>query len=155
MAQNKKIPGITCAPLGMGSSIIVFNQSSMSFVDYFQIKPHMNKVERLAHFVAGINPSPWFIRYLFKEYISFSNGSAPSLNIGILTATTVMTSEVMKMILKRGDIRLAPHITQVDFFFYKLKKSWIPFGNKNIRQKILIYFLKKEMNKEKPLSSNK
>ena len=147
-AEKMNIPAITCAPLGMGASLLTFLPGKMSFASYFQISLDMESIDKLARFVAGINPLPIYIKYLNRERVDMVAGKAPSLNIGVISASAALTSEVCKIFLKRGVVRAIPSSTQVDFFFHKHKKSWIPFGNKNIRQKILIFILKREMSKD-------
>jgi hypothetical protein len=95
-----------------------------------------------------MNPTPKYLRYLkYHSYIDMSNGRAPSLHLGVLSATTVLASEILKMVLGRGNISYAPRSQQFDFFYNTHSSSWIPWGNRNWRQKILMWIIKREMKK--------
>jgi molybdopterin/thiamine biosynthesis adenylyltransferase len=150
LAHKKGIPVLTAGPLGMGTCIITFDPNGMKFSDYFNINEKMEQTDLLAHFISGINPKPMFLKYLFfKDEIDLQAGQAPSLHTGVLAATTAVGSEVFKIILGRGPIKYAPRSTQYDFYFGKIKNNWLPWGNKNPKQKILIKIIKSILLKKK------
>ncbi len=147
-AYELGIPVLTAGPLGMGSCLLKFMPGKMKFSDYFNINIDMNEKEMLSHFLAGINPRPYFLKYLFfKEEIDIANGKAPSLHVGVLAATTLIGAEVVKLSLKRGPMTHAPSSIQYDYYLQKMKKNWIPFGNKNPLQKVIIFFIKRIIKK--------
>lgn len=85
--EQKKISNIKIAIPGMGTSVINFNPSAMSFPDYFDMETDMSDNELLVRFIAGMNPSPKYLRYLkYHEYIDMKNGRAPSLHLGVFSS---------------------------------------------------------------------
>jgi len=139
LAHAKNIPVITAAPLGMGTSIICFHPQKMKFSKYFDIDPEMPQDELLVKFLAGVNPKPIFLKYLLhRDEIDIEAGRAPSLHTGVLAATTAIGAEVFKLSLNRKPVKFAPHSSQYDFYLGKHTNSWVPGGNRNIRQRILI-----------------
>ncbi len=141
LAHKKGIFVTTAAPLGMGTSIISFSPSQMSFNEYFNMNESMSNEELLAHFLSGVAPSALHIRYMYhKEEIDFKAGRVPSLHCGVLAATTALSSEVLKIVLKRGKLKYAPYSHHYDFYLHKKKLVWRPFGNRNPLQKLMIRF---------------
>lgn len=144
LALSRGIPVLTAGPIGMGTCILTFSPHGMTFSDYFCINESMSDNDLLAHFIAGINPRPVFQKYLkYKDEIDMNAGRAPSLHVGVLAATTTIGAEIFKLVLKRGEVKFAPRSTQYDFYFCKSKSNFLPFGNKGIFQRILIWYLKK------------
>ncbi len=143
-ALKKGIYVLTAGPFGMGTNVLVFNPKGMSFNEYFNFKEGMSSEDMLAHFLAGANPRPIFLKYVFhKDKIDPSSGKVPSLYLGVSAATTGLVSELYKLVLNNGPVRFVPRSCQYDFYFQKIKHNWIPFGNKNLKQKIMIKILKK------------
>ena len=146
LAHDKKIPVLTAAPLGMGTSILCFNPDKLSFTNYFNINENLSDEDKLARMLAGVAPKALHLKYLYyKKFIKFSEGQVPSLHMGCLAATSALSSACTKIILNRGSMIYAPSGYQVDFYRNKMKKFWRPFGNKNPIQKLIILYIKFSM----------
>jgi hypothetical protein len=63
--------------------------------------------------------------------------------MGISLAAGVLCTNVLKIILKRGDVPHAPHGLHFDAYRNKLIKTWRPLGNKNPLQKFMLWRLKR------------
>ncbi len=136
------IPAITAAPLGMGSSVLVFLPGKMSFEEYFRFEG-CSKEEMLLRFMAGLSP-----RMLQKDYIvdssnlSFLERRLPSMGSACQICAGVVATESLKILLHRGTVLAAPHSYHFDAFKQELVRSWRPGGNKNPLQVLTLYFLK-------------
>ena len=143
-AHEKKIPIVTAAPLGMGTSVMAFRHDKMTFGDYFQIDESLEVNEMMIKFLAGIAPTMMHSRYLAAmDEIDVAKGKVPSLHVGCLAATSALGSVALKLALGRGDIIWAPRGFHVDFYLNRYKHFWRPFGNKNPLQKLLIEMIKR------------
>jgi molybdopterin/thiamine biosynthesis adenylyltransferase len=149
LAHKLKIPVVTAAPLGMGTSVLAFNPRRMSFNKYFNLSTDLPEMEQLARFLAGISPKPIHLSYLaYPEYMNAKEGKVPSLHMGCLSATSALSSICTKIALNRGNIIWAPRGYHTDFYRNSMKKFWRPFGNKNPIQKLLIKVVRKKLNGE-------
>jgi molybdopterin/thiamine biosynthesis adenylyltransferase len=57
MARKKGIPVLSGAPPGFSATLHVFMPDSMSFEDYFDIRPGMSAFEMMAAFIVGVAPA--------------------------------------------------------------------------------------------------
>lgn len=151
---EKGIPCITAAPMGMGTAMLVFMPGQMSFEEYFcmQATPsNATEAERqqifsdnIMRFVIGVSPSVQQRHYLVeRSSVNFFKKKVPSTCMGISLAAGVLCTNVLKIILQRGDVIHAPHGLHFDAYRNKLIKTWRPFGNKNPLQKYMFWRLKK------------
>lgn len=147
------IPAITAAPMGMGTAVLIFTSSSMSFEDYFCFKdpadnaePEVKKqmfADNILRFVIGISPSMQQRHYLVeKTKVNFFEKKVPSTCMGISLAAGVLCTNVLKLLLKRGKVVQAPSGLHFDAYSNSLKKTWRPFGNKNPMQKLMYYYVR-------------
>jgi molybdopterin/thiamine biosynthesis adenylyltransferase len=151
---EKGIPCITAAPMGMGTAMLVFMPGQMTFEEYFcmQATPaNATEAERqqifsdnIMRFVIGVSPSVQQRHYLVeRSSVNFFKKKVPSTCMGISLAAGVLCTNVLKIILQRGDVIHAPHGLHFDAYRNKLIKTWRPFGNKNPLQKYMFWRLKK------------
>jgi molybdopterin/thiamine biosynthesis adenylyltransferase len=150
---EKGIPAITAAPMGMGTSMLVFRPGGMSFDDYFNIQdPQPDDSQQrkdeifrdnIIRFVIGVSPSLQQRHYLVeRSSVNFLRKKVPSTCMGISLAAGVLCTNVLKLLLHRGDIIYAPHGLHFDAYRNKLIKTWRPWGNRNPIQKYMFRTLK-------------
>ena len=141
---EKGIPAITAAPMGMGTSMLVFMPGGMTFEEYFCVEGRPFE-EQIIRFVAGVSPSLQQRHYLVeKKRVNFTKEEAkvPSTCMGISLAAGVLCSNVLKILLKRGDVISAPRGMHFDAYRNKLIKTWRPMGNNNPLQRFMIWYIK-------------
>jgi hypothetical protein len=63
--------------------------------------------------------------------------------MGISLAAGVLCSNVLKLLLDRGDVIHAPRGLHFDAYRNKLIKTWRPWGNKNPMQRFMFWYLKR------------
>ncbi len=131
------IPAITAAPIGMGSAMLVFMPGKMSFEEYFDLDGYTFE-EQVLRFVIGVSPCTIHQKYLVdRSTVNFLKKKAPSTPMGIEISAGVACSNVIKILLNRGDVVYAPHGLHYDAYCNKLVKTWRPWGNKNPLQAIV------------------
>lgn len=150
---EKGIPTITAAPMGMGTSFLIFMPGKMTFDDYFAIvdpAPNASKEEKaqifndnIVRFVVGVSPSIQQRHYLVeRSSINFFKKKVPSTCMGISLAAGTLCTNVLKLVLNRGEIIHAPHGLHFDAYRNKLIKTWRPWGNKNPLQLYMFWRFK-------------
>jgi molybdopterin/thiamine biosynthesis adenylyltransferase len=151
---EKGIPTITAAPMGMGTAFLVFMPGKMSFDEYFAIvdpttdtsKEEEEQIfnDNIIRFVIGVSPSVQQRHYLVnKSSVNFLKKKVPSTCMGISLAAGTLCTNVLKIILKRGEVIHAPHGLHFDAYRNKLIKTWRPWGNKNPIQKYMFWRVKR------------
>lgn len=140
--REKGIPALTAAPLGMGVAFLYFSPTGMSFEDYFKVEGHEQQ-EQYARFIAGLSPAMMNRDYLVApEAVNFSEKRGPSTIMACDLCAGVMGVSVLKVLLKRGEIKAAPWGMHFDAYHQKLKHTWRPFGNANPLQQLLLKFIR-------------
>ena len=155
--HRRGIPCVVVAPVGMGASVITFTKHSMTFEKYFGLK-NKDIDEKIIRFSLGIAPSLVHLQSLVeRKYSNLKLRKVSSTPMGCQMAAGVMGTEVLKLILKRGKVYLAPQVIHYDAYTYKLKKSRTYFGSANPLFKIKLFIMKFILNslnsKNKPSSN--
>lgn len=140
--QQKRIPALTAAPLGMGTAFLYFDPAGMSFEDYFKLEGQ-EKDEQLARFIVGLSPAMLNRSYLVDpQSVNFGERRGPSTPMACALCGGVMGSAVLKLMLGRGKLRAAPWSMQFDAYRQKLTFNWRPWGNANPLQQLLLLFVR-------------
>jgi molybdopterin/thiamine biosynthesis adenylyltransferase len=141
-ACARGIPVITAAPIGFGSSVIVFTKDSMSFDDYFMINDTTKQELKPLLFGIGLAPALLQRAYFAPEKIKTKSHIAPSSVLGTLAAADWMGVMVCKL-LDNQQLDVAPVSFHFDPYVAKMKRTHLYFGNRNILQRIKIWYLTK------------
>ncbi len=145
---EKGIPAITAAPIGMGTALLVFMPGKMSFEEYFCMEGKSFD-DQILHFICGLSPKGQQASYLVdKSAINITARKVPSTCMGISMAAGVLCTNVLKLLLQRGDVVTAPHGLQFDAYRNSLVKSWRPWGNRNPLQRLRISIVKRLLAKQ-------
>lgn len=146
------VPAITAAPMGMGTAFLVFTKDSMSFEEYFDLEGYSFE-DQILRFIIGVSPTMQQRHYLMKESsFNLFEKKVPSTIMGIDLASGVLCTNALKLLLKRGEVIVAPHGMHFDAYRNKLIKTWRPFGNRNLIQRAMFWFIQyKIRNTRKPV----
>jgi len=140
--REKGIPVLTAAPLGIGVALLYFSPTGMSAEEYFKWEGHDSQ-EQYARFIAGLSPAMMQRHYLVApQAVNFQEKRGPSTVMACDLCAGMMGASVMKLLLRRGNIRAAPWGMQLDAYRQKLKFTWRPFGNANPLQQLLLMFIR-------------
>jgi molybdopterin/thiamine biosynthesis adenylyltransferase len=139
---EKGIPTITAAPMGMGTAFLVFMPGKMSFEEYFCLDGYEFE-DQIIRFVIGVSPTVQQRKYLVdRSSVNFLKKKVPSTAMGIELAAGVCCSNVLKILLGRGNVIHAPYGLHFDAYRNRLKKTWRPFGNNNPLQYFMFRYVK-------------
>ena len=142
------ITAITAAPVGMGTAVLVFDPKGMSYDEYFDLAKDDLETQ-VIKFLVGVSPSMLWKKYFIRlGTFDIKKRDAPSLCVGIDLAAGVAVANALKILLGRGEVRFAPKGLHFDAYLNRLKKTWVPFGNRNILQKIKILGIKMLLKKQ-------
>jgi molybdopterin/thiamine biosynthesis adenylyltransferase len=130
-AKEKGIYGITSGPMGFGSILLTFDPKGMSFDDYFGISDQSPEREKIAAFFAGIAPKLLHLKYLDVSKASFESKTGPAIAAACDLCASLAATETIKILLKRGIVRPAPHYFQFDPYLQIYKKGYLLLGGQN------------------------
>ena len=145
--ENKRIPSVTAAPLGMGSAVLTFLPGEMSFEDYFCLEG-VSEEEQLVRFLVGLSPSMLQSNYLvYPSAVNFAKKKGPSTPMACEICAGMAATQVLKILLRRGPILAAPWGLHFDAYRNRMKQTWRPWGNRNPLQKVAIAIAKRVLDK--------
>lgn len=125
------IPAVTAAPLGFGSALLCFTQDSMSFEQYFGFEGRSEN-EQFLRFLLGLAPDLLHNQYLMDpSSIDFHNRKGPSTIVGCTMSTSLATTTAIKLLLKRGDVVMAPFGLHMDAYLNKASITHLEGGHRN------------------------
>ena len=147
------IPAVTAAPLGMGAAVLNFLPGGMSFEDYFGWAGRGDD-EKALRFMIGLAPR------LLQDYIA-DPGSVdlrarrgPSTVMACQICAGMAATEVLKLLLSRGERRSAPHGVQFDAYRQKFVRTWRPGGHRNPVQRLMLAIARQRLAAMKRAASN-
>ncbi len=137
------IPTITAAPMGMGTAILTFMPGKMSFEEYFCLDG-FDFEDQILKFIIGLSPTVQQRHYLVdRSSVNILKGKVPSTAMGIELAAGAACSNVLKILLGRGDVICAPRGIHFDAYRNRLVKTWRPFGNNHPMQRFMFWYVKR------------
>lgn len=142
----RDIPAVTVAPLGMGAALLNFVPGKMSFERYFRLEGHSEEDQSM-RFLVGLSPAILQSRYLAdSSYVDMKQRRGPSTVIGVQLCSGVAATQVLKLLLRRGEVIAAPHGLHFDAYRNLLKRTWRPWGNANPVQRLVLSLAKRRLN---------
>lgn len=130
------IPAVTAAPLGMSTAMLCFRPDGMSFEEYFRLEGH-DDAEQSLRLLCGLAPGHLHVGYLVdRGSVDLSAHRGPSTAMACQLCAGVASTEVLKILLGRGEVRWAPRGLQFDAFRGRLARTWLPWGNANPIQRL-------------------
>lgn len=139
------IPAITVAPLGMGAALLNFLPGGMAFEQYFRLKGRTEE-EKALRFLLGLSPAMLQRSYLADpSTVDLAAHRGPSTGIACQLCAGIAATETLKILLKRGTVRAAPHGVHFDAYRNKLVHTWRPGGNNNPLQRLVISIAKRQL----------
>ena len=137
--EQKHIPVVSTAPLGMGAANVCFLPGKMTHDKYFGLKGRSRR-EQAVRMLVGMAPSLVHSDYLMDpSTLNINEGRGPSLPMGINLCAGIACSQALKILLGRGKVYPAPHGIHYDAYKNKLVHTWRPWGWQNPLQRYLIY----------------
>ena len=134
--ERLKIPAVIAAPLGMGVAIVNIMPGRMTFEEYFRFAG-VSEDEKALRFLLGLSPAMLQRGYLVDpSAVDLAARRGPSTAIACQLCAGAAATEALKILLKRGKVRAAPHGYQFDAYRNKFTHTWRPGGNNNPLQRL-------------------
>lgn len=138
------IPAVTAAPLGMSAALLCFLPGGMGFEDYFGLQ-NQDEAEQGLRFLAGLAPNRLHQRALLEPArIDLGRKRGPSTAMGCELCAGLAATAALKLLLKRGEVRAAPHGIQFDAYSQRLSHTWRPGGYRNPLQRRALRRLRRQ-----------
>lgn len=142
---DRGIPAVTAAPLGMGAAVLNFMPGGMSFEEYFRWGDGPDP-ERPLRFLLGLSPARLQMSYLADpSTVDLAGRKGPSTIMACQLCAGVTATEALKILLGRGPVRAAPKGYHFDAYKNRLALTWIPGGNRNPLQRLMIALAKRKL----------
>lgn len=130
-ARRRGLWAITAGPIGFSAAWLVFSPAGMDFDTYFGLDESMDRLERLAAFLAGLTPRATQRTYMDLSQVDTRSGRGPSSGLACQLCAGVVGAEVVKILLRRGPIRPAPWYAQFDAYRQRLRRGYLLGGGRN------------------------
>jgi molybdopterin/thiamine biosynthesis adenylyltransferase len=132
------VPAVTAAPLGMGSAVLTFMPGRMTFEQYFRLEGHTED-EQAIRFLLGLSPAMLQRRYVADPgAVDLAARRGPSTAMACALCAGAAATEALKILLRRGDLVVAPRGMHFDAYRNRLVRTWRPWGNANPIQRAAI-----------------
>jgi molybdopterin/thiamine biosynthesis adenylyltransferase len=139
------VPACTVAPLGMGAALLNFLPGGLTFDGYFQLEGHTSD-EQALRFLVGLSPAMLQMAYLVDPTrVDLARRLGPSTAIAVQLCSAVAAAQVLKLILRRGEVVAAPHGLHFDVFRNRLSRTWRPGGNRHPLQRLLLALARRRL----------
>ncbi len=136
--NERRIPAVTVAPLGMGAALLNFVPGGMSFENYFGLAGRPEE-EQAMRFLVGLSPAMLQMSYLADpSRVNLADRRGPSTIIAVQLCSAIAASQVLKLVLGRGEVLAAPWGLHFDSYRNRLRRTWRPGGHRNLLQKLLL-----------------
>lgn len=130
------IPAVTAAPLGMGAAVLCFLPGGMSFEQYFRLEGQPEH-EQLLRFLLGLSPAMLQRAYLVHpQAVDLAAHRGPSTPMACDLCAGIAATQVLKILLGRGEVLAAPRGLQFDAYRNRLVRTWRPGGNRHPLQRL-------------------
>lgn len=144
------IPAVTAAPLGMGVALLNFLPGGMTFEQYFRLDGHSEQ-EQLVRFLVGLSPAMLQRGYLVHpQAVDFAAGRGPSTAMACELCAGLASTQVLKLVLRRGRVLQAPRGLHFDAYRNRLARTWRPGGNNHPVQRLAIAIARRQLGSMQP-----
>ncbi|MDR2788693.1 MAG: ThiF family adenylyltransferase [Candidatus Accumulibacter sp.] len=144
--ERKGIPVVTAAPLGLGVALLIFGPGSMPFEDYFGFAGCASETELAIRFMVGLSPAMLQRGYVADmSRVRLAERVGPSCVAACQLCAGAAAIEVLKLLLRREGVRLAPWASQFDGYRMRHVKTWRPWGWRNPLQRLMVHLVKAQL----------
>jgi molybdopterin/thiamine biosynthesis adenylyltransferase len=147
-ARERRIPVITCGPMGFSVAMLLFLPESPSFDAFMAINDRMSEWEQLAHFAVGLAPAGLHFPYIDPQRVSFREHRGPSSMIAVNLCAALAASEALNLLLKRRPSWSVPRYAQFDAYRLQFRKGILPGGNRHPVQRVKLWYLRRRLRSE-------
>ena len=126
------------APLGLGAALLNFVPGGMDFERYFGLEGQPETRQAL-RFLVGLSPAMLQMGYLADpSRVNLAERRGPSTIVAVQLCSGIAAAQVLKLVLRRGEVVAAPWGLHFDAYRNRLKRTWRPGGHRNPMQRLLL-----------------
>lgn len=141
MAASRGIHAITAGPVGFSGIWIVFDPAGMAFDEYFDISDNMDQLEKVVAFGVGVAPKATQSQYMDLRAFDVAARVGPSSGVACQIAAAAVGCEAVKILLRKGRVKTAPHYHQFDPFVGRFAHGRLRGGNRHPLQRLKRWWL--------------
>lgn len=149
LAAEKGIYALGAGPVGFSTAWVIFSPQGMSFDRYFDLRDGMDQQEKFSAYLVGMAPKAIHRHYTDYSYVNFRKRTGPSAALACQLAAGVVAAEVLKILLGRGPLRVAPYFHQFDPYLGRYLCHKLYSGNRHPLQRLkrrwLVSFLRRQL----------
>lgn len=142
-AHARRVPAVTCGPMGFSAALLVFMPNGPSFDQFMAIDDSMSAFEQLVRFAVGLAPAALHLPYLDPTSVNLKEHRGPSSSIAINVCAGVVAAEVMNMILKRRAPLGVPRYAQFDPYRLRYRTGTLWGGNRHPWQQLKLWYIRR------------
>lgn len=143
--EKRGIPVVTAAPLGLGVALVIFGPGGMSFEEYFGFE-NCDDLEMAIRFLVGLSPAMLQRGYVADMgRIDLAKHIGPSSISSCQLCAGVAAVEVLKLLLNRSGVKLAPWGAQFDAYRMIYRRTWRPMGARNPLQCLMRMLVRRQL----------
>jgi molybdopterin/thiamine biosynthesis adenylyltransferase len=143
VAAEQGLYSITAAPMGFSTAWLVFAPQGMSFDRYFDFSDGMEPADKIAAFAVGLAPKGTHRAYMSMKSVDIAARTGPSSGLACQLAAGVLACEAVKILLRRGPLRVAPWYQQFDAYLGRFVQGRLIGGNRNPLQRLKRWMVRK------------
>ncbi len=144
-ARAKRLPVVTCGPLGFSVALLTFLPDGPSFDEFMAIDDRMTEQEQLIRFAVGLAPAGLHIPYLDLGRINLAERRGPSSVVAINLCAAVAATETLNLILQRRPPLAVPRYAQFDPYRLHYRRGTLWLGNRHPWQQMKLWYLRRRL----------
>jgi molybdopterin/thiamine biosynthesis adenylyltransferase len=148
LAAAQGIHSLTAGPVGFSAIWIVFHPEGMTFDRYFDLRDGMDAIDQLVAFAVGVTPKATQRSYMDLRGLDVRARRGPSSSAACHIAAGAMAVEVVKILLKRGRVRVAPNYHQFDPYVGRFARGYLLGGNRHPWQRLKRFILRRALQRQ-------
>ncbi len=139
--RKKNLFVISSGNVGFGASLLIFDPHGMELEKFLGVPLTSSKEDLMAAFALAWIPRQLSSSYTNPSFVSLESKVAPATGIAALLAGAMISTEVLRFLLKHPGLLPVPHYVEVDVHEGKYIQGKLRWGNKSVWQKIRRYVL--------------
>jgi hypothetical protein len=107
----------------------------MSADEYFDWQDGQEPFDQIVGFLLGLAPAALHLPYMDLSFVHPETGRGPSSIVGCQMAACLLGAQLLRALLGRGGVKLAPAYLQFDAYRQKLRQGHLRRGNHSLMQR--------------------
>jgi hypothetical protein len=144
-AHQRRIPVITCGPVGFSVALLTFLPDGPSFDEFLGLRDGMDEREQLIRFAVALAPAGLHLPYLDARAVDLAHQRGPSSVIAINLCAGVAAAEAMRLLLGRGRPWAVPGWAQFDAYRMMFRRGRLRLGHRHPLQQFKRWYVTRRL----------